>query len=145
MKTYILIIIISSIYISGCSWVVDLPRSILGSSIRVLSDKRTEAQTKTFDCDLSSCFEAVLEMTLPYGAEDLEDEKFVVFAKDARQRYMILMDVPGSVDTTEVGVFFDTLDDGRVKVDISSLSTRAKNKVAELVFDHLSGRFTTDL
>ena len=137
----IFILMCISIYISGCSWVVDLPRSLWGSSIRVLSEKRSEAETQVFSCSREACFESVLAMTLPYGAEDRGGDKFVLFAQDKRKQYMIIMGVPGSVDTTEVGVFFDLSDDARTKVELSSLSSRAKQAAAEIIFGKLSATF----
>jgi pimeloyl-ACP methyl ester carboxylesterase len=72
---------------------------------------------------------------------DEEDQKFTLFAEDPRKRYMILMGVPESVDTTEVGVFFDSLGYGKTKIDISSLSSRAKRIAAEMIFQKLDRRF----
>ena len=141
----IIIVIISCIYISGCAWVVDFPRTAWGSSIRVLSDKRSDAETQTFSCKKEVCFEIVEALTLPHGVKDENDDKFVLFANDPRGRYLIVMDVPGSVNTTEVGIFFDELEAGQTKVDISSLSSRAKQAVAEIVFTKLSEGYEPDL
>ena len=58
--------------------------------------------------------------------------------KDPRQAYVIVMGVPGCVDTTEVGIFFDALSDHQTKIDVSSLSSRAKREVARIIFDEMA-------
>ena len=55
----IIIVISSFIYISGCAWVLDSPKTLWGSSIRVLSDQRASAETQTFSCSKEKCFDVV--------------------------------------------------------------------------------------
>ncbi len=149
----IIILLYISISISGCAWVVDFPRSLWGSSIRVLSDQRKDAETKIFSCDRDVCFDAVLAMTRPNfvlaedeaDEADKTDERFVLFMKDARKRYIVVMGVPGAVDTTEVGIFFNVIKDGQTKIDISSLSSRAKQEAARRIFEKLSEACPTAL
>jgi len=58
---------------------------------------------------------------------------------------MVLIGVPGSVDSTEVGVFFDPSQEGQIKIDVSSLSSVAKVTAAELIFTELNKKFQTAL
>ena len=134
----ILIILCIFISISGCAWIIDLPRSVWGSSVRVLSDKRSDAETKIFSCDREVCFDAVLAMAKSQLVKDEDDERFVLFMKDARKRYIVVMGVPNAVDTTEVGIFFDVIRKGQTKIDVSSLSSRAKQEVSKRIFAKLS-------
>jgi len=67
--------------------------------------------------------------------------KFTIFIKNAQKKHLVIFNLPGSVDTTEVGVFFVPLENGRVKIDISSLSTNAKRTAAEIIFPELSQHF----
>ena len=53
------------------------------------------------------------------------------------------MGIAGNVDTTEVGIFFDDMGQGTVRVEISSLSSTAKRKVAKAVFAELEKHFST--
>ncbi|MBI5415562.1 MAG: hypothetical protein HZA29_01985, partial [Candidatus Omnitrophica bacterium] len=48
----------------------------------------------------------------------------------------------GNVDTTEVGIFFDEVSPSTVRVEISSLSSTAKRRVAAAVFNALDKRFS---
>ena len=52
------------------------------------------------------------------------------------------MGIKGNVDTTEVGIFFTQSNHTTVKLDVSSLSSSAKRKVAEAVFKELDQRFS---
>ncbi len=71
----------------------------------------------------------------------LTTKKFTVFIKDIRKKHLVIYNLPGSVDSTEVGVFFSPLDHGKVKIDISSLSTNAKRTASEIIFPELSQHF----
>lgn len=63
-----------------------------------------------------------------------------LFIKDADQRFVIVMGIPGCVNTTEVGIFVTSLEQGAA-IEISSLSTIAKIKAAEIVFEELQKSF----
>lgn len=135
----IIILIFISIISPGCSWVADFPKTAWGSSIRVLSEKRSEAESAVFGCSRDTCFDHVLDMTIVFGAgKEKEDQKYVLFAKAPDRSFIVVMGVPGGVDTTEVGVFFDTMPDGQTQIQVSSLSSRAKMSVADAVFEKLS-------
>lgn len=132
-------------FLIGCSWVSDIPKSVWGSSTRVLSEKRDEAISREFSCSVQSCFDAVLEMTLPYKEVQEQDQfKFVLFLQNRKQGALVVMGVPGCVDTTEVGVFFSDKGGGQTAIEISSLSSRAKDAAAQVIFDRLSQQFFDD-
>jgi len=139
----LIIIAFFSLFLTGCSWISDLPRSIWGSSTRVLSEKREAALSREFNCSPQGCFDAVVDMTASYK-EDSEDDdlKLMLFLKNKHRGHLVLMGVPGSVDTTEVGVFLGDHGGGRTRVEISSLSSRARDTAAKMIFDHLSNQFS---
>ncbi|MEW5894676.1 MAG: hypothetical protein AB1650_02795 [Candidatus Omnitrophota bacterium] len=111
-----------------------MPRSVWGSSNRVLTNLRKNTEPRAFGCDREKVFNAVFEMTRPYGKKGLDSDKYVLFSMNREKGYMILMNVPGAVDTTEVGVFFDSAGAGQTRVEVTSLSSRAKRTVEEAVF-----------
>ena len=124
----------------GCAPVVELGRTVWGSSTRALQQARDHALTQDFDCDPASCLGEVLAMSTvspqdPAAAP--EPAPFSPFLVDRRRQRMVVMGVPGSVDTTEVGIFF-YLRDGRTAVDVASLSSYARDRVAAAVFARLS-------
>ena len=63
-----------------------------------------------------------------------------LFIKDTDQRFLVVMGIPGCVNTTEVGIFVTSLEQG-AGIEISSLSTIAKIKAAEIVFEELQKSF----
>ena len=64
-----------------------------------------------------------------------------LFMKDRQRNFIVVMGVPNCVNTTEVGIFLAPLEAGNVKVELSSLSTKAKRNAAEVVFAHLGKQF----
>lgn len=64
-----------------------------------------------------------------------------LFIKDRKRNFIVVMGVPNCVNTTEVGIFFVSEEGGNVRVELSSLSTKAKKNAAEIVFKELSEHF----
>ena len=71
-----------------------------------------------------------------------EGKFFDVFLKDPRQRHIVVIGIQGNVDTTEVGIFFEEAGPSAIKIEISSLSSTAKRRVANAVFSVLDKRFS---
>ena len=67
---------------------------------------------------------------------------FDVFLKNFRQKHIVVIGIAGNVDTTEVGIFFEEAGPSAVKIEISSLSSTAKRRVAQAVFEALDKRFS---
>ena len=67
---------------------------------------------------------------------------FELFLKDSLKHHIVVIGIDGSVNTTEVGIFFEPVEDNAVKIEISSLSTLAKNKVAEIIFAEFDKKFS---
>lgn len=70
-----------------------------------------------------------------------DDKFFDVFLKDPHRKHIVVIGVSGNVDTTEVGIFFEEAGPSAIKVEISSLSSTAKRRVANAVFSALDKRF----
>jgi hypothetical protein len=103
----------------------DVPKTIWGSSTRVLDQARTNAITKTYDKGYWDCIKA---------ATSVIEKKYVLFKKDEVEGVMIVMGIPGAVNTTEVGVFFVEVNDHQTRLELSSLSTNAKRLLAKGLF-----------
>ena len=126
----ILFLLICFLSTGGCARVSETAKIVWGSSTRALEEARTDAKTKTYSCTFSQCFDQVLKIAT--------EEKYTVFIQDRVHGRVVVMGVRGNLNTTEVGIFFDELDESRVKIDVTSLSTTAKIKVAEALFTALS-------
>ncbi len=86
--------------------------------------------------------EAATEMEFAPEEKVAADGKFFdVFLKDLHQKHIVVIGISGNVDTTEVGIFFEEAGSSSVKIDISSLSSTAKRRVAKVVFEALDKRF----
>ncbi len=112
----------------GCTMaeLKDVPKTIWGSSTRVLEQARANAITKTYDRGYWDCFKAAEKVVKRQG--------YVLFQKDEVRGFMVVMGIPGAVDTTEVGVFFVDLNDHQTRMELSSLSTNAKRLLAKDLF-----------
>lgn len=140
MRTRVLTVVLLGLAaaLAGC----EPFKIIFGTSIRHLEKARIDGMTMSFDCNFEQCFDAVLSLATNEAMGDsMSGEKpFEVFRKDRVKSYVVVMGVAGNIDTTEVGIFFTTVDKG-TKIDISSLSTSAKEKVAKAVFRELDLRY----
>ena len=120
---------------SSCSvWdnTVEVGKTLWGSSTRALEQARDNAITKTYDKPYWDCVRSSITFAKKH---------WVVFKKDEIKGYMVVMGVKGCVNTTEIGVFFDELSDTQTRIEISSLSTNAKRKVAKALFHGLDIAF----
>ena len=137
-KIYLIIGVV--VLLSGCT-PLEMGRTVWGSSIRSLEEARGDGFQKTYVCRFDECFDAVLTLDRKKEAEANLKETFAVFMKDRVRSVIVAIGIFGQVDTTEVGIFFDRVEDGKYAVEISSLSTAAKEKVALLVFNKLNESF----
>jgi hypothetical protein len=112
---------------------LEFVKTIWGSSTRALEQARDNAITKTYDKSYWDCVRSAIDV--------VNKRKWVIFKKDEIKGYMVVMGVKGSVNTTEIGIFFDELSDTQTRVEISSLSTNAKRKVSKALFHGLDIAF----
>ncbi len=139
--------------LGGCAFIQETGKTLWGSSTRALENARKEALVKEFFCPLETCYNMALELTKSRPTEEAEvlaenspedlslaeeQEIYVLFLENRREHFFVVMGVPGSVNTTEVGVFFSVVREDRVRVEISSLSSYAKARVAHVVFSYLA-------
>ncbi|HBR15594.1 MAG TPA: hypothetical protein DD723_08685 [Candidatus Omnitrophica bacterium] len=141
---------------NGCGFVAETGKTVWGSSTRALENSRDEAISKSYVCPFDGCFDTILSLAQtqfflekeegspPEAKEVKEPEKhkfFRVFLQDRVQSHIVVIGVQGNVDTTEVGIFFARLDQNAYRIDVSSLSSSAKRKVAEVVFAELDSQY----
>ncbi len=156
---YFVVVILNFV---GCTAFQDEAKLLWGSSTQALEQARDESLKAAFSCSWEECFSAVIQyanletrgvLDEKINAEKMNqpiipaDEKTVkvknleVFLQDRSRKIIVLMGVPGSVNTTEVGVFFTSLENATTRVEISSLSNSAKIKAADILFSHLGKEF----
>ncbi len=120
-----LMLLLSIVFISACS-PVEIAKTVWGSSTRALEKSRIDAVTKTYDKSYWETLRATIDVIAKQG--------WTVFKKDEVQGYVVLVGIPGSVDTTEVGVFVVELSPTQARIEIASLSTTAKRMVSKRLF-----------
>ena len=148
--------------LTGC----EMTKKILGTSTQALQEARVDAFAKTYQCSFNECYEAVLALqrinrgtySLDQSTELLDHETyrrdqsqpvaegdgiFDIFQQDRVRGIIVVMGIKGNVDTTEVGIFFDKIDASQTRIEVSSLSSTAKRKVADGIFAELDNRFNT--
>ena len=140
---YNIFFIPSLLFLWGCSPIAETVKKVWGSSTQALENARSESVSKVYSCDFDQCFDAVLSLGRNEPKLKSTNKKFFdIFLKDPVKGHIVVMGILGNVNTTEVGIFFTPVSDRVVKLDISSLSTTAKEKVAKAVFDELNLHFS---
>ncbi|MFA5088967.1 MAG: hypothetical protein WC552_08060 [Candidatus Omnitrophota bacterium] len=158
MKKSILIffLVMSAVSLSSCAFLTETAKVIWGSSTRALEKARVNALTRTFQCSYDDCFDRVLSLSCSPAdsakekaqeddawegegaAQEGKRRQFDAFIKNKAKGLIVVIGIPGSIETTEVGIFFSVVDENAVKVEVSSLSTPAKQKAADLIFTELA-------
>ncbi len=147
----------------GCAAFKEEAKLLWGSSTQALEEARTESLKSTFSCSWDQCFSSVIKYAnsetqqLPQNVfadgvtkepNKTSDQKTTtvknldVFIEDRDRKIIVVMGVPGSVNTTEVGIFFSPTPNVGTLVEISSLSSSAKAKAADIIFALLGKEFT---
>ena len=126
-------VVILSLTLAGCASVAEVGKTFWGSSIREMEKRRVDAITRTYPKGYWECMEAVLKA--------VEENHYLIFQKDEVRGHVVVMGIPGYINTTEVGIFFVEISDNEVRIELSSLSTNAKRTAAEIIFPELSQHF----
>ena len=127
------ILVFTAFILTGCASITDAPKNIVGFSTRDMEAARSQATTADFQADFTGVFDTVLDVA--------KDNNYYVFSQDEIRGLIVLMNIPGFVDTTEVGVFISSLKGGAFRVEISSRSSPTKEAVAKAVLGKLEEKF----
>ena len=127
-------VVILSLTLAGCASVTEVGKTFWGSSTREMEKRRVDAITRTYPKGYWECMEAVLKA--------VEENHYLIFQKDEVRGHVVVMGIPGYINTTEVGIFFVEISDNEVRIELSSLSTNAKRAVAKALFKDLDKALT---
>lgn len=159
MRSTILIFLLLSL--AGCSTIQEPFKVVWGSSTRALEKARDNAVRRSFFCAVDQCFDAVLLIAqkqsqqapaLPKAEEQttLKPDKeqtlaaqkaFDIFLQDRKRRVIVILGVPESNPMTEVGIFLTAAGQDKTTLEITSLSTSAKVRAADMLFAQLAEMF----
>jgi len=105
-------------------------KKLWGSSIEFLQNARDKGKSQIFSFSYDACFAGVEQILL--------DAEASVYLDNKPEGYIVAMNFKGHVDTTQAGIFFTDLGDGRTKIDVSSLSPQLVLQVSEMIYDGLN-------
>lgn len=108
----------------GCAAVLDGAKGIAGVSTKSLEENRKSAMTATFNYDYKACFDRTADVLSHMGV--------CIYAKDAKKQMFAFY--ISEEDTTPVGVFLKAIDAGKTQVEVSSLSTSAREFISRRLF-----------
>jgi signal recognition particle GTPase len=128
--------IILALAAAGCGHVSEFSKTVWGSSTRALEQARVNGLAKTYDCSVDRCYDEVIKI--------VQEAEYTVFIDNKHKATIVVMGIPGSVNTTEVGIFFTDVTDNQTKIYVSSLSSNAKRTVAHKIFPELDEIFGID-
>jgi len=153
-KTISIIFVVCCLaFIGGCAQITEPAKVIWGSSTRALENARVDAISKTYRCSFNDCYDAVLNLARSQEVRDdqadsgpdvkpIKKNYFDVFINNRKKHHIVVMGIEGNVETTEAGIFFSQPSLTTVNIEVTSLSSSAKRKVAQVVFDELDLRFS---
>ncbi len=127
-------VVILCLALAGCALVAEVGKTFWGSSIREMEKRRVDAISRTYHKGYWECMEAVLKA--------IKENHYLIFQKDEVRGHVVVMGIPGYINTTEVGIFFVEISDNEVRIELSSLSTNAKRAVAKALFVGLDKALT---
>lgn len=141
-------------FLVGCARLHEGAKAVWGSSTKALEDSRADATVKNYDCSADACFDTLVgiirrgdqkeagtkEKVVKQGVV-LASPGYEIFLNDRKKRQLIVMGVPGSVDTTEVGIFVSPGATRGSKVEIVSLSPGAQETVSAALLNELGKVF----
>lgn len=125
-KSLFICYVVSISLLCGCAHLKESAKRFWGSSVADLEEARKDAKSEEFEAPLSVCFDKVLDIF-----KDIDAEAYII---NKKKNFIAAINFKGAVDTTRVGVFFTSLENGRTKIEVSSLSPMLASSVAQLLF-----------
>lgn len=117
---------------STCSIVTDPIADFIGTGLSDLQKARANGLTRDFPIAYDAAFDTAIDI--------IKANNLVSYQSDRKKGYIVFMGLPKQVDTTRIGVFFESLDSSTTRITISSLSSTALAKAGSLIFGGLETR-----
>ena len=122
-------LLIVSSSLSGCASIGDPIGDFIGTGLSDLQKARANGLTRDFPIAYDAAFDTAIDV--------IKANNLVSYQSDRKKGYIVFMGLPKQVDTTRVGVFFESLDSSTTRITISSLSSTALAKAGSLIFGGL--------
>ncbi|MDD8050951.1 MAG: hypothetical protein PHG55_06375 [Verrucomicrobiota bacterium] len=119
---------------TGCAGVRETTRSVVGVSVRKLEDARANALRSEWVCTPEQCF--------GFTAARAKESGLLVLQENRPRLYLVITQIPGVVNSSEVGVFFVPIGPRLTRVEIASPSELAKRKLSQWLLSVLPEEFS---
>jgi hypothetical protein len=113
----------------GCASIKETAKGIAAISTKALEDNRKDAVKKTFNYDYKTSYNKVKDILTETGS--------YIYAQNPK-KHLIAIYV-SATDTTAAGIFFKEIDAAHTQIEVSSLSTYAKELIAKRISSALLG------
>jgi len=129
-RTFTVIFLLGLIlFLNGC---VSYPTfsGVFGMEVQDLEKAKENGRTKLVALSYDASFDKVLNI--------LKDNKLTTLQVNRKKGYIVAIKFPKQTDTTRVGIFFESKENGSTLITLSSLSTTALDKAESIIFPGLS-------
>jgi len=109
----------------GCAHLKEFGKEVWGTSITHLERARADAKIVIVKKSKHDAFMRADEILKAKGAN--------IYLKGENDAYLAAMKFAGFVDTTQVGLFFTSVDEGSTKIEVASLSPWLAQTVADIL------------
>lgn len=125
--------------ICGCTFIKDVSNNISGSSLKGLERKKENSISQVFDCEISDCFDRVVNILGDMHCEILkiDVEKYSILSLVWAGEMFEQVDSIYEANRADVGIFFTEEEPGKTKVEINSFSTFFIEYTAKRIFSRL--------
>lgn len=122
----LVLVLVLSISLSGCASTKTAVGDFFGFGIHDLEAARATGITRTYQLSCDAAFDKVLAVA---NAASL-----TVYKAERKRGVIVVMGLPKQVDTTLIGIFFESVDANTTKITLSSLSSTALKKANSIIF-----------
>jgi len=127
--TLVSILLLCAFVSAGCAHYSTDLGAITGTNIQDLEKARADGKVKTVALSYDAAFDKVTEI--------LKSNNLTIFETNREKQYIVAMGFPKQIDTTRVGIFFESRTDGETKITLSSLSSTTLVKAEGIIFGEL--------
>jgi hypothetical protein len=124
------VVLLVPLLLGGCAHFSSDAGALMGIGIQDLEKARKDGKIETFPIPFSVAFDEVTKI--------LKDAKLTIYESSRKKKYIVAMGFHKQIDTTRVGIFFESISENRTRITLSSLSSSALDKADAVVFGGLT-------
>lgn len=126
MKINMFLVLFLTVFVSGCAFFTD-PFCLSLDDVELAREKGTAKMESKLEVDkLRANIKATAEV-----------KKWKIYRDLPSDNLFVIMNIPGFIDTTEVGVWVEPKEEGGCVIEVASLNPKAQKVVADELFSIL--------